>query len=86
MQGPGQVGFGAGRVSGRVGHDVGEALRLAGRVVAGQGVLQGAQRRARRPRGGHERQLHRRLSLRGGRSLREEIVIASRAVVLALVI
>ena len=86
VQGPGQVGFGAGRVSGRVRHDVGEALGLAGGVMAGQGVLHGPQRGARRPRGGHEGEIHGGLRLRRGRSLREEIVIASRAVILALVI
>lgn len=63
VQGPGQVGFGAGRVSRGMRHDVSEALGLAGGVMSGQGVVHGPQRGARWPRGGHEWEIHGRLSL-----------------------
>lgn len=86
VQGAGQGGLGAGRVPGGVRQHVGEALRLSGRVVPGQRMLQRAQRRARRSARRPERQLHRRLRLRGGRALREELVVTPGAVVLALVI
>lgn len=43
VQGPGQVGFGAGRVSWGVRHDVSEALSLTGGVMSGQGVVHGPQ-------------------------------------------
>lgn len=66
--------------------NVGEPLCLARRVVAGQRVLQAAQGRPRWPGRRHEGQVHWRLSLRGRGSLREEVVVAPRPVVLALVI
>lgn len=44
VQGAGQVGLGAGRVSRGVRHDVSEALSLARGVMSGQGVVHGPQR------------------------------------------
>lgn len=86
VQRPGQARLGTGRVPGGMSENVSEPLRLARRVVAGQRVLQAAQGRPRRPRRRHEGQVHRRLSLRGGGTLREEVVVAPWPVVLALVI
>lgn len=66
--------------------DVGEPLSLARRVVAGQRVLQATQGCPGRPGRRHEGQVYWRLSLRGRGALREEVVVASGSVVLALVI
>lgn len=83
---PRDAGLRAGGLARVVRHDVGEALHLAGGVVARQRVVHAAQRGAGGARGRHEGQVHRRLRLRRGRALGEEVVVPSRAVVLALVI
>lgn len=86
MQGARDAGLWAGRVPRMVGHDIREALHVAGGVVSRQGVVHTSKGGARGARGGHEWEINWGLGLRRRRSLREEIIVPSRAVVLALII
>lgn len=80
------AGLRAGRVARVVGHDVGEALDLAGRMMARDGMVHA-------PEGGpggawrrHEWEVYWGLGLGGWGPLREEVVVPTRTVVISLII
>lgn len=63
MQRARDTGLRAGRVSGVMGHDVGEALDLTGWVVSREGMVHAPKRGASGAGGRHEGEIHGGLSL-----------------------